>query len=35
MIVFHPLTRDLMRGILKKELDLVLQRRGLKDRVGR
>jgi ATP-dependent Clp protease ATP-binding subunit ClpC len=33
VIVFHPLTRDLMRGILKKELDLVLQRRGLKDRV--
>jgi ATP-dependent Clp protease ATP-binding subunit ClpC len=33
VIVFHPLSRDLMRGILKKELDLVLQRRGLKDRV--
>ena len=33
VIVFHPLTRDLMRGILRKELDLVLQRRGLKDRV--
>ncbi len=33
VIVFHPLTRNLMRGILKKELDLILQRRGLKDRV--
>ena len=33
VIVFRPLTRDLMRGILRKELDLVLQRRGLKDRV--
>ena len=32
VIVFHPLTRDLMRGILKKELARVLERRGLKDR---
>ena len=32
VIVFHPLTRDLMRGILKKELGRVLERRGLKDR---
>ena len=32
VIVFQPLTRDLMRGILKKELELVLERRGLKDR---
>ena len=32
VIVFRPLTRDLMRGILKKELDRVLERRGLKDR---
>ena len=32
VIVFHPLTRDLMRGILKKELTRVLERRGLKDR---
>jgi ATP-dependent Clp protease ATP-binding subunit ClpC len=32
VIVFRPLTRDLMRGILKKELGLVLERRGLKDR---
>jgi ATP-dependent Clp protease ATP-binding subunit ClpC len=31
-IVFHPLTRDLMRGILKKELTRLLERRGLKDR---
>lgn len=32
VIVFHPLTRDLMRGILQKELRSVLQRRGFKDR---
>ena len=32
VIVFRPLTRDLMRDILKKELDRVLERRGLKDR---
>jgi ATP-dependent Clp protease ATP-binding subunit ClpC len=32
IIVFQPLTRDLMRGILKKELAQLLQRRGLKDR---
>jgi ATP-dependent Clp protease ATP-binding subunit ClpC len=32
VIVFHPLTRDLMRDILKKELGMVLERRGLKDR---
>ena len=32
VIVFHPLTRDLMRDILKKELTRVLERRGLKDR---
>lgn len=32
VIVFRPLTRDLMRGILKKELSAVLERRGLKDR---
>jgi ATP-dependent Clp protease ATP-binding subunit ClpC len=32
IIVFRPLTRDLMREILKKELNLVLDRRGLKDR---
>jgi ATP-dependent Clp protease ATP-binding subunit ClpC len=32
VIVFHPLTRDLMRGILKKELAALLDRRGLKDR---
>ena len=32
VIVFHPLTRDLMRGILKKELTRVLERRGLRDR---
>jgi ATP-dependent Clp protease ATP-binding subunit ClpC len=32
VIVFQPLTRDLMREILKKELDLLLDRRGLKDR---
>ena len=32
VIVFRPLTRELMRGILKKELKQVLERRGLKDR---
>ena len=32
VIVFQPLTRDLMRGILKKELAALLERRGLKDR---
>jgi ATP-dependent Clp protease ATP-binding subunit ClpC len=32
VIVFNPLTRDLMREILKKELSRVLERRGLKDR---
>jgi ATP-dependent Clp protease ATP-binding subunit ClpC len=32
IIVFQPLTRDLMRVILKKELNGVLERRGLKDR---
>jgi ATP-dependent Clp protease ATP-binding subunit ClpC len=32
VIVFRPLTRDLMRVILRKELDRVLERRGLKDR---
>ncbi len=32
VIVFKPLTRELMRGILKKELKQVLERRGLKDR---
>jgi len=32
VIVFRPLTRDLMRDILKKELARVLGRRGLKDR---
>jgi ATP-dependent Clp protease ATP-binding subunit ClpC len=32
VIVFNPLTRDLMRGILKKELAALLDRRGLKDR---
>ena len=32
VLVFQPLTRDLMRGILKKELDRVLERRGLTDR---
>jgi ATP-dependent Clp protease ATP-binding subunit ClpC len=32
VIVFQPLTRELMRQILKKELDRVLQRRGLKYR---
>jgi ATP-dependent Clp protease ATP-binding subunit ClpC len=32
IIVFRPLTRDLMRNILRKELDEVLERRGLRDR---
>ena len=32
VIVFRPLTRELMRVILKKELGRVLERRGLKDR---
>jgi ATP-dependent Clp protease ATP-binding subunit ClpC len=32
VIVFRPLTRDLMRVILHKELKSVLERRGLKDR---
>ncbi|MGB6535279.1 MAG: AAA family ATPase [Xanthobacteraceae bacterium] len=32
IIVFRPLTRELMRGILKKELAALLERRGLKDR---
>ena len=32
VIVFRPLTRDLMRIILHKELSSVLERRGLKDR---
>ena len=32
VIVFRPLTRDLMRDILKKELNRVLERRGLKNR---
>ena len=32
VIVFHPLSRDLMRGILTKELNRLLERRGLKDR---
>jgi ATP-dependent Clp protease ATP-binding subunit ClpC len=32
IIVFNPLTRDLMGGILKKELAALLERRGLKDR---
>jgi ATP-dependent Clp protease ATP-binding subunit ClpC len=32
VIVFHPLTRELMRGILKKELAALHHRRGLKDR---
>jgi ATP-dependent Clp protease ATP-binding subunit ClpC len=32
VIVFQPLTRDLMRSILKKELTALLDRRGLKDR---
>jgi ATP-dependent Clp protease ATP-binding subunit ClpC len=32
VLVFRPLSRDLMRGILRKELRNVLQRRGLRDR---
>jgi ATP-dependent Clp protease ATP-binding subunit ClpC len=32
VIVFRPLSRELMRGILKKELAALLDRRGLKDR---
>ena len=32
IIVFRPLTRELMRGILNKELSRVLERRGLRDR---
>ncbi len=32
VIVFRPLSRELMRGILKKELAALLHRRGLKDR---
>jgi ATP-dependent Clp protease ATP-binding subunit ClpC len=32
VIVFRPLTRDLMRGILKKQLAALSHRRGLKDR---
>jgi ATP-dependent Clp protease ATP-binding subunit ClpC len=32
VIVFHPLSRELMRGILAKELSRVLQRRGLRHR---
>lgn len=32
VIVFQPLTRDLMRGILAKELQKVLERRGLQHR---
>ncbi len=32
VIVFQPLTRELMRGILRKELDRLYSRRGLKDR---
>jgi ATP-dependent Clp protease ATP-binding subunit ClpC len=32
IIVFRPLTRELMGGILKKELAALLERRGLKDR---
>jgi ATP-dependent Clp protease ATP-binding subunit ClpC len=32
VIVFRPLTRELMRGILRKELAALLDRRGLKDR---
>lgn len=33
IIVFNPLSREVMRGILRKELDRILDRRGLKDRV--
>lgn len=32
VIVFRPLDRELMRGILRKELEDILARRGLKDR---
>ena len=32
IIVFQPLSRELMRGILHKELERVLERRGLKER---
>ncbi len=32
IIVFRPLTRENMRGILKKELGRLFERRGLKDR---
>ena len=32
VIVFKPLSREVMRGILQKELSRVLERRGLKDR---
>ena len=32
IIVFKPLTRELMRGILMKELGRIFERRGLKDR---
>ena len=32
VIVFRPLTRDRMRGILRKELARVLERRGLRNR---
>jgi ATP-dependent Clp protease ATP-binding subunit ClpC len=32
VIVFKPLTRDRMRGILRKELQKVLERRGLRNR---
>jgi len=32
VIVFRPLTREHMRGILKKELDRLYERRGMKDR---
>jgi ATP-dependent Clp protease ATP-binding subunit ClpC len=32
VLVFRPLSRELMRGILRKELRNVLQRRGLRDR---
>lgn len=32
VIIFKPLTRELMRGILMKELARIFERRGLKDR---
>jgi ATP-dependent Clp protease ATP-binding subunit ClpC len=32
VIVFQPLTRELMRGILRKELSALLDRRGFRDR---